>query len=102
MARLPAITTPLEVPISRTYNTHMGNGQAALQTVLDRSPASIRSLAHAADLSEALLRAIRDGDRRLTADTREALVKALRERAGIYEELAETLDAVDLEPGGKP
>ena len=79
----------------------MENGQTALQTVLDHVPTSIRSLAHEAGVSEGLLRAIRDGRRRLTPEVREALVAALRERATTYGDLADRLEAVDLEPGGE-
>lgn len=78
----------------------MGDGEAALREVLDRSPASIRALAHAAGVSEGLLRAIRDDRRRLTPQVRGALVEALRERAEIYGELAEALEAADLDTGG--
>lgn len=95
------MTFTLDLAPACTLFTYMGNGQAALQTVLDRSPASIRSLAHAAGVSEGLLRAIRDGRRRLTPEVREALVAALRERAMTYGDLADQLEAVDLETGGE-
>lgn len=70
----------------------------ALQSVLEDSPASIRALARAAGVSHALLVAIRAGERRMTPATRDALVAALRRWSRKHAELADALEAAELEP----
>lgn len=81
---------------------HYGNVErtsAVLRRVLDESPGSIRELAREAGVSHALLLAVRDGQRRLTPETREAVVTALQRWAERCEDLAEALEAADLTPG---
>lgn len=78
----------------------MDDTSEVLRKALDAAPGSTRELARAADVSPRLLRLVRDGDRRLTAATRDGLAAALRrweERCG---EAAEALERCDLEPGG--
>lgn len=76
----------------------MDTSGAVLQHVLDAIPASQRALARAAGVSPKLLRMVRDGERRLTAHTRDAIASALRawetRCAGAADalELAETSD----------
>lgn len=69
------------------------NGRAGLQRVLQEAPCSIRALAREAGVNETLLRKIRDGERRLTPQTRKAVVGALRRWedrcGGLADELAD-------------
>lgn len=76
----------------------MEETEAVLRKVLDAIPASNRALAREAGISPKLLRMIRDGDRRLTPETRDALAAALRRWEGRCGEAAEALEAADLEP----
>lgn len=69
-----------------------------LQRILREAPGSTRELARAAGISEGLLRAVRDGRRTLTPETRRAVVEALRTWAGTCDGLADALEAADLEP----
>lgn len=78
----------------------METGRAVLQRILREAPGSIRELAREAGVSNALLRAVRDGDRRLTPATRKAVAAALRQWEDTCGELAEALEAVESEPGG--
>lgn len=73
----------------------MNQGQATIQRILRDAPCSIRKLAHEAGLSDRLLRQIRDGERRLTDDTRAALIAALRRWEDSCAELADALEAVE-------
>lgn len=70
----------------------MTNGRAVLRKVLEANPASIRTLASEAGVSEKLLRLIRDGNRRLTPETRDALAGALRRWEARCREAAEQLE----------
>lgn len=88
----------LDVPPVCAHITHDMDAQTALQKALDRVPGSIRELAAEAGLSEALLRAVRDGDRRCTERTRRRLLDALRSWEEDCGDAAEILEAVDLEP----
>lgn len=63
-----------------------------LRRVLDDAPFSIRALAREAGVSHGLLTKIRDGERRLTEETREALVAALRRWGEQCNELADQLE----------
>lgn len=77
---------------------HDGNVKetgAVLRRVLDESPGSIRELAREAGVSHVLLLAVRDGQRRLTPETQEAVVAALRRWAERCEDLAESLEAAE-------
>lgn len=87
----PALAPP---PV-RAYYTHMEEGRAVLRRVLREVPTSLRKLAHAAGVSESLLRAVRDGDRRLTSDTRQAVTAALRRWERTCGELADALEAAE-------
>lgn len=80
----------------------MEQGKQAVRAVLEEVPVSIRALAREAGVSESLLRAIRDGNRRLTAETRKAVVAALRRLGERHHTLADRLEAADSspEPGG--
>lgn len=51
------------------YFAHMGKKEDAVRKALELYPGSIRSLAAASGVSEALLRAIRDGERSATTRT---------------------------------
>lgn len=82
------------------YADTMSDSRAALRQALDAIPASTRALAEEAGVDEKLLRMIRDGERRLTPETRDALVGALRRWGGRLDEAGEALEAVDLEQGG--
>lgn len=78
----------------------MGDADGLLRQALGAVPGSLRELARAADLSPRLLRMVRDGDRRLTPATRDALIAALRrweERCG---RAAEALERSDPGTGG--
>lgn len=87
----------LDTPPARAHYTHDMDAQAAIQKALDRAPGSIRELAAEADLSEALLRAVRDGDRRCTPRTRDRLVDALRSWEETCGDVADALEAADLD-----
>lgn len=83
----------------RAHLAHlMEQGSQAVRAVLEQLPVSIRALAREAGVSESLLRAIRDGNRRLTDETREAVVSALRHLGDRHHQLADRLD--QPEPGG--
>lgn len=72
-----------------------------LQRILRETPTSIRALAREAGVSHRLLQAIRDGDRRLTPATRDAVLRALRTWADTCSGLADDLEAAELDaPGG--
>jgi predicted transcriptional regulator len=51
------------------YFAHMGINEDAVRKALELYPGSIRSLAAASGVSEALIRAIRDGERSATTRT---------------------------------
>jgi len=90
---------PLASPPVRLHSTDMDDVRAVLQEILESAPGSIRALAREAGVNETLLRKIRDGERRLTRDTRDAVAAALRrweERCG---GLAEDLESAELEGG---
>lgn len=74
------------------------NETTILREALDVAPASIRALARAAGVSPRLVTRIRDGERRLTRETRDALAGALRDREARCRRAAEALEAVDPEP----
>lgn len=74
------------------------NIHAVVREALDRAPCSVRALALEAGVSPRLLRMIRDGDRRLTRETRDALAGALRDREDRCRAAAEALEAADPEP----
>lgn len=77
---------------SRTYNAHMTpEREDAVRRALDLAPGSLRALAEEAGVSEALLRAVRDGQRRATQATVEALAGALERLAGRNAQAAATL-----------
>lgn len=78
----------------------MSNGRAVLQRILKAIPGSMRGLALEAQVSHALLGAIRRGERRMTPATRDALVRALRRWTATCAALAEDLESAELEPGG--
>jgi len=71
-----------------------------LRSVLEAIPASMRALAREAGVSPKLLRMIRDGERRLTPDTRDALAGALRRWEARCGEALDALESADLEPEG--
>lgn len=91
------MTTSLVSPNVCPHYEDMGQTQAILQKVLDSVPASTRALAREADISPRLLRMIRDGDRRLTSEVRDALIRTLRAWGEECIEAAEALEAADLE-----
>lgn len=72
--------------------------QDTLRRILRVAPGSIRALARESGVSEALLRAVRDGDRRLTREARDAVADALRTWAARCEGLADALEALDVDP----
>lgn len=76
----------------------MSDETTALRTALDAAPASIRALALDAGISPRLVTRIRDGERRLTRETRDALADALRAREDRCRRAAEALEAVSPEP----
>lgn len=95
------MSTALDVAPSRPYCADaMSDSRAALRQALDAIPASTRALAEEAGVDEKLLRMIRDGERRLTPETRDALAGALRRWRGRLDRAIEALEAVDLEQGG--
>lgn len=63
-----------------------------LRRVLEEAPGSVRALAEEAGLSDTLLLLVRDGERRLTPRTRQALVSALRRWGERCHELADLLE----------
>lgn len=73
----------------------MSGGEAILRRVLEEAPGSIRELAREAGVSHVLLLGIRDGRRRLTPETRDAVAGALRGWAGRLEELADELEVTN-------
>lgn len=70
------------------------------QRVLREAPGSIRELAREAGVNETLLRKVRDGKRRLTRETQQAVVNALQRWSGRCEELARALER--YEPNSTP
>lgn len=93
--------TPLDTLPARSYDENTMNGRAVLREVLDEAPGSIRELAAEAGVSDFLLRAIRDDERNLTERTRSAVVTALRRWSDETADLADALEAADLEPSGR-
>lgn len=79
----------------------MEETEAVLRKVLDAIPASTRALAREAGVSPKLVRMIRDGDRRLTPETRAKLVAALRTWEADVGDAADALETADLGPGGE-
>lgn len=74
------------------YYAHMTpEREDAVRRALTLAPGSLRALAEEARLSEALLRAVRDGQRRATRATVEALVGALERLAARNAEAAAAL-----------
>jgi len=59
----------LAVHSLRAYFAHMGTKEDAVRKALELYPGSIRSLAAASGVSEALIRGIRDGERNATTRT---------------------------------
>jgi len=76
----------------------MDKATDVLRLVFDAIPASTRALAREAGVSPKLLRMVRDGERRLTAATRDALVAALRRWEVRCGEALDALESADLEP----
>lgn len=76
----------------------MDDVSAVLGQAFDATPGSIRELARAAGVSETLLRLARDGNRRLTPETREKVVEALRAWEAACREAADGLEAANLGP----
>lgn len=74
------------------------NERTALRRALDAAPASIRALARDAGVSPRLVTMIRDGERRMTRETRDALLRAVSDRADRYGDAREALEAVEPEP----
>ena len=74
------------------------DAQDTLRRILREAPGSIRALAREAGVSEALLRAVRDGDHRLTREARDAVAAALRTWATRCGDLADALEALDVDP----
>ncbi|MFH1763310.1 MAG: hypothetical protein ABIF09_03870 [Gemmatimonadota bacterium] len=62
-------------------DAHMGIQEDAVRTALESYPGSIRSLAAASGVSEALIRAIRDGERTATTRTLGKIADAMSEMA---------------------
>jgi hypothetical protein len=79
------------------YDSYTMKAPAVLRKVLDAIPASTLQLAHEAGVSEGLLRAVRDGRRRLTRRTRDRLVAALRTWGRRCDELADLLETATVE-----
>lgn len=92
--------SPLAPPVVCPHITDMSDGQTVLRNVLDANPASTRTLAQEAGVSEKLLRLVRDGERRLTPQVRAALVDVLRRWERELRQAADGLEAADLEAGG--
>lgn len=88
---------PLAPSPVRPHLSDMGEIQAVLRKVLDAIPTSLRAFAHAAGVSEKLVRMIRDGDRRLTPDVRAKLVEALRTWEADCGDAADALEAANLQ-----
>lgn len=76
----------------------MSEPSDALRTALDAAPGSIRSLARDAGVSPRLLTLVRDGERRLTRETRDRVLRVLREREARYGEAVEALETTQPEP----
>lgn len=89
---MPDIVLSLDRPSFRPYYSYSMVNTIALAEAIERTPGSIRELAREAGRSEALLRHVRDGRRRLTGETRAAVVSALRRWADRCEEAAAALD----------
>lgn len=91
--------TPQIAPTGRSpHIKDMNERRAAFQQALDATPASIRALAREVGVDDRLLRLIRDGERRLTPDVRDALVEALSRWEARCRKAREALEACDLEP----
>lgn len=71
-----------------------------LSGALNEAPGSIRELSRAAGVSKTLLLAIRDGRRRLTGETRDKVVAALRRWSNTTRDLADALETADLNRSG--
>lgn len=76
----------------------MNDEVTAVRTAVDLAPGSIRALARDAGISPRLVTLIRDGKRRLTAETKRALVEALRRREDRCREARAALEAVSPAP----
>lgn len=74
------------------------NAQRVLRELLDALPYGASALARDAGVSARLLRMVRDGDRRLTAEVRDALGASLSRRAARLGEVVEALEDLDPEP----
>lgn len=95
------MNTKLDVAQVSPYNADaMSDSRAALRQALAAIPTSTRALAEEAGVDEKLIRMIRNGERRLTPKTRDALAGALRRWQGRLDGAVEALEAVDLEQGG--
>lgn len=86
-------------PVGPQVEDAMSDPRAALRQALEATPTSIRALAREAGVSHRLLRLVRDGERRLTPETRDAVADALRRWAEDCRGGAEALERCDLEPG---
>lgn len=69
---------------------------------VEAAPGSIRELADEAGVSDTLIRLVRDGDRRLTPATRDALADALRRWGARCEAAAEGLASADVDEPKEP
>lgn len=79
-------------PATGAYHAHMTpEREDAVRRALELAPGSLRALAEEAGVSEALLRAVRDGQRRATRTTVEALAGALERLADRSGQAAATL-----------
>lgn len=74
------------------------NDQRVLHNLLDTAPYGANALARDTGVSARLLRMVRDGDRRLTPEVRDALVAAISRRAARLGEVVEALEDLDPEP----
>lgn len=78
------------------YRRNAMTDRDALRDLLDDLPYGAAALARDAGVSDRLLRMVRDGDRRLTPEVRDALVEALVRRIVRLGEAVEALE--DLDP----
>lgn len=82
------------------YADAMRESSTIVRRVLDQIPMSTRALAEKAGVDEKLLRMIRDGERRLTADVRDSLLAVLRRWRGQLDGALEELEAAEVERQG--
>lgn len=91
------MVSSLYIPLGRTYSAYVMTTNVGFTEALEAAPGSVRELAREAGLSESLLRHVRDGRRRLTPETGDAVAAALRRWSERCRTAAEVVDSAVTE-----